>query len=191
MKNWQQTLLGLFVGMILSALILLVALPPRGTPVELLPAPTLAPISVHVSGAIREPGVYQLPQGSRVQEAVDAAGGLQIEADLQAINLAARIKDGEKIHIPVKGEIAPSIPARTNPSEKIGSEAADEGTLVNINTASLEELLNLPGIGETRAKDIIAYRESHSGFKSIDEIQEVSGIGPVIFERLKDFIVVE
>ena len=191
MKSWQQTLLGIFVGLILSASILLVALPPRGAPVELLPAPTLAPISVHVSGAVNEPGVYQLLPGSRVKEAIDEAGGLQFEADLQAINLAARIKDGEKIHVPAKGEIASSIPSRANPSDTIGSEAVGVGTLVNINTASIEELLTLPGIGETRSNDIIAYRESHAGFRSIDEIQEVSGIGPVIFERLKDLIVVE
>ncbi len=191
MKSWQQTLLTIFVSLIFSAAILLVAQSPRGAPVELLPAPTAAPISVHVSGAVREPGVYQLPQGSRVKEAVDAAGGLQTEADLQALNLAARIKDGEKIHIPSEGEAASAIPSRNLELEASEPDLTDIGALVNLNTASLEELLTLPGIGETRAKEIIAYRESHAGFRSIDEIQEVDGIGPVIFERLKDLIVVE
>jgi competence protein ComEA len=191
MKIWQNILIGIFIGLILSAAILLVALPPRGAPVVLLPVPTPAPISVDVSGAVLHPGLYHLPQGSRLEAAVQAAGGFQDDANRQMLNLAARLQDGEKIHVQVVGETvqaAPTIP----PSTRSGIDGiALPGTLVNLNTATSEELQTLPGIGEVRAKDIIAYRESHAGFKSIEEIQEVPGIGPVMFERLKDQITIE
>lgn len=191
MKNWQQTLISIFVGMILAAAIFLVALPPRGVPVELLPAPTPAPLLIHISGAVQNPGVYQLPQGSRLNDAVEAAGGLKSDADLDAINLAARLRDGEKIHVRALGEVDQDLPGMTRSLPANENGASNPVSLVNINTASLEELQTLPNIGESRALAIIAYRESHSGFKSIEEIQEVRGIGPAIFDQLKDLISVD
>lgn len=190
MKSWQHTLIGVFCGLILSGAILLIALPPRGRPVELLPVPSPAPVSIHVSGAVLNPGVYQLPQGSRVEDAVIAAGGALDEANLQEVNLAARLKDGEKISVPFAGESA-QISTSKNDSFAFDESPAESGGLVNLNTATLEELQSLPGIGETRAKAIITYRENNAGFKSIEEIQKVPGIGPVIYERLKDLITVE
>ena len=191
MKSWQQTLIGVFVGLILSATILLVAMPPRGAPVELLPAPSPAPISIYVSGAVQKPGVYALPPGSRVEAAIQAAGGSLAGANQEALNLAARLKDGEKVHVPVAGEVVQLPRPVTGSSGDSDPEEAVPITPLNLNTATLEELQTLPGIGETRAKEIIAYRESHGGFKTIEEIQDVPGIGPVLFERMKEALIIE
>jgi competence protein ComEA len=186
MKSWQNILLGIFVGIILSSAIYLIASPPRGTTVELLPAPTAGPLMIHVDGSVQQPGVYPLSRGSRVQDALLAAGGMTGEANTAAVNLAAPLRDGEKLHIPAQGTpFAPRAPAYEE-------ETAQPNLVgpVNLNSASLEALENLPGIGPTRASQIIAYREQNGGFQSIEEIMEVSGIGPASFERLKDWITV-
>lgn len=174
------------MGIAASAIIFLVVTPPRGEPVELLPAPTPAPILVHVVGAVQQPGVYPLPRESRVQDAIQAAGGFAEEADQKAVNLAARLKDGEKITVP--GVDDPVLPAPAIP------ESSRSGNLsvgpVDLNSASLEELQTLPGIGETKAKAIIQYREQNNGFDNIEELQEVDGIGPATFENLKELVTV-
>lgn len=191
MKSWQYTLIGLIAGLIISAAVYLIALPPQGMPVELLPAPSPAPILVHVSGKVQVPGVYELPPGSRVEKAIFAAGGFSIDANQQSLNLAARLEDGDKVHVPAIGDFSQedsSSPGVSDPPEKKG---ADTGILINLNTATLEELLTLPGIGETRAKDILSYRESHGEFQSIEEIQEVPGIGPGLFESMKELLTIE
>jgi competence protein ComEA len=191
MKSWQHTLTGIFIGLILAAAILIIAQSPRGAPVELLPAPTPAPIAIYVRGAVRSPGVYELPQGSRVEAALAAAGGCLDGAGQPALDLAARLKDGETVYVAAPGETALPAASRTIPLSGITPDNLAAGAPVNLNTATLAELQTLPGIGETRASEIVAYRESHGGFQSIEEIQEVPGIGPVMFERLKDRIVVE
>lgn len=189
MKNWHQTLLGIFVGVILSAAFFLIASAPRGAAVELMPAPTPAPILIHVDGAVRNPGVYPLEQGSRVRDAVLAAGGLGDKANSSVLNLAAGLKDGDKLHIPAIGTPLAPVTAATGTEH----ETEPDGSIgpVNINTADEETLSTLPGIGTTRAQQIIAYREQHGGFKTIEEILEISGIGPASFERLKELITVE
>lgn len=191
MKTWQHILLGIFIGIALAAAFMLIASPPRGNPVTLLPAPTLAPILIQVDGAVKNPGVYSLPRESRVRDAIESAGGYSEKASANSVNLAARIKDGEKIIVP-SSDSTP-IPANAaGASTNLDSRAVSLPTgLVNLNTATASELETLPGIGQTRAGDIITYREAHGGFKSIEEIQEVSGIGPATFERLKDLITVE
>jgi len=191
MKSWHSILIGIFIGLILSAAILLIALPPRGTPVELLPIPTAAPIAVDVGGAVQSPGVYLLPQGSRVEGAVQAAGGFQDNAERKSINLAAQLKDGEKVYIPALDESDPFQSPARSPSGERSAELILSESPINLNTATLEELQTLPGIGEARANDIIEYRVSHAGFMSIEEIQNVPGIGPVMFDRIKDLIFVE
>jgi competence protein ComEA len=107
------------------------------------------------------------------------------------VNLAARLKDGERVHVPRTGDAPVAVPDDSGRSTGMDLEKATPAGPVNINTASLEELQTLPGIGETKAKAIIAYREDKQGFKSIDELQNVTGIGPATFERLKDLITVE
>ncbi len=191
MKSWHHTLLGLFIGMVATAVLFLVTAPPRGASVELLPAPTPAPIMVHIDGAVQHPGVYALPRDSRIQEAIQAAGGLSQQANQDAVNLAARLKDGDKLIIPAAGTPA-VLPLASQPttSKSKSSAQATPGAPVNINTATLDELQTLPGIGATRAQQIIDYRQAHGGLKTIDEIQNVTGIGPATYEKLKDLITV-
>lgn len=139
-------------------------------------------VVVHVAGAVKHPGVYTLDGKARVHMAVEEAEPLN-EADLDALNLAARLTDGEKIIVPKKGEHTQADHVNTAAGE---SEAAK----ININTADKEMLMQLSGIGEKRAEDIIKYRESNGGFAKIEDLQEVSGIGEKTFENLKDGITV-
>lgn len=140
--------------------------------------PQTAPgqIYVHVCGQVRQPGVVTLPDGSRAWEAVEAAGGLTEEAQEAAVNLAAALRDGEKLYIPGEGESMPE---------------ASDGSLINLNTADADRLQTLPGIGESRAADILSYRERQGGFRTIEEIMQVPGIKESIFEKIRDKITVD
>ncbi len=155
------------------------------------PSPTPAPIVVYVSGAVVRPGVYALPAGARVNDAVGAAGGALPEADLVQINLARRVYDEEQVHIPRRGEPTRPPATRQPPPPPSAQGAATGGSPpVNINTATLAELDALPGIGPGYAQKIIEYRESHGPFQTIEEIQNVAGIGPATFARIRDLITV-
>ena len=192
MKTWWTVAFGIAGGLLASGLILLASSPPRGEPIQLKPPPTRAPLLIHVAGAVQHPGVYSLPLDSRVQDALNTAGGTLPEADLQAINLAAFVNDGDRIVIPTFRPTEPAaegadIPVTTNP----GGQDSLPGGIVNINSASQEELESLPGIGPVTAQKIIAYRQTQGNFASIEDIQNVSGIGPVTFDGLKDLITVE
>ena len=188
MKNrWEYLLLGSLGGLLGAGLMLLVFSPPKGEPVRLSPAPTGAPLVVHVEGAVLTPGVYTFEQGSRVRDAVDAAGGLSPDASPERINMAAFLEDGVRILVPYM-----VTPQPTNLEGSPDSEPAAAPTFpININTASLEELQFIPGIGPVKAQRIIDYRNENDDFKSIDEILNVTGIGPATFEQLKDFITVD
>lgn len=189
MKLWQGILLGVFFGLLSGALILLINGRPRGQAIELPALPTSAPIVVHISGAVKTTGLYTLPDGSRLDDAVQAAGGLIAEADTRQINLAARLEDGQKIVIPsLVATEQPGTPAAENRSQVI--ELSGNPNLININTATLEELDSLPGIGATKAAEIIAYREQNGPFAAIEDIQNVPGIGPKIFETIQDRITI-
>ncbi len=190
MKTWQSILLGALLALISAAAIYLIALPPRGTPVELLPPPTPAPILVDVSGAVNHPGVYTLQPGSRVQDAVVAAGGLAALADGARVNQAKKLSDGEKLTVPTIGE-TPAANSGEQADPGGDTSAAIPTGPININTATQEELDVLPGIGPSRALDIIAYREKNGGFKTPEELQNVTGIGEATFERLRDLVTVE
>lgn len=136
-------------------------------------------IFVHVCGQVCQPGVVMLPEGSRAWEAVEAAGGLADEAWEAAVNLAAVLQDGEKLYIPAVGEIV---------AKEAGQ--ADSG-LVNLNTADADRLQTLSGIGESRAADILSYRERSGGFRSVEEIMQVPGIKESTYEKIKDKITVD
>lgn len=174
--------------------------PPRGEVIALLPAPTPLPFVVQVSGAVKNPGLYSLPSGSRVQDALDAAGGVTNIADPSALNLAAFIQDGERIEVPSTGlgllpsgpnrlGDAPSFIAPPTPGLQDAAPASVAGK-INLNTATQTDLESLPGIGPSLAERIIAYREQNGPFKAIEDIQKVKGIGPAIFAKIKDLIVV-
>lgn len=190
MKTVLYIIIGILVGLLFAGGIYASTREPRGERVELRPAPTPEPLRVHVAGAVVRPGVYNLDDGSRVADAVEAAGGFVVEADQNALNLAAFLEDGERLDIPfVSGFV---------PDEEQGFVVVTEGTpsplagddLVNINTASIEELDTLPGIGETTAIRIIDYRTLNGPFATIEDIINVSGIGTATFEEIKDLITV-
>jgi competence protein ComEA len=150
------------------------------------PSPTLAPLRVYVSGAVCNPAVYQMARGSIIQDAVEAAGGASADADLDGINLAQELQDQQHIRVPRVGEVdAP--PAVSGGASRSGESVL---LLVDINTASAEELESLPGIGEVMARRIVDYREANGPFRTVDQIQDVSGIGPKTFGGLKDLITV-
>ncbi len=151
--------------------------PPVVTPTT-VPTPTPAPLRVYVTGAVRAPDVYRLPPGSIVKDAIAAAGGAADDADLERINLALELRDQQQLYVPRKGEAAPPVPPPSAPS----TAGAD---MVNINTASVEELDALPGIGPAIAQRIVDYRAENGPFATIEDIMKVNGIGPATFARLK------
>lgn len=159
-----------------------ITLQPR--PTSEPPTPTPATINVYVTGAVKNPDVYALPLNSIVKDAIRAAGGATNEADLDRINLAAKLVDQEQVYVPHKGEAAPPVPAN-------GVAAASTSNKININTASAEELDKLPGIGPSLAKAIIDHRTKNGAFEQIEEINDVKGIGDALFEKIKDQITVE
>ncbi len=193
MKNVIYTLVGVMAGFALAGMLLFVSRAPAGEPIVLQPAPTKEPIAVHIIGAVPRPGLYEFAEGSRVQDAIDAAGGLLTSANVDSVNLAALLEDGQQLDIPYKagadssnenGDDALVLPGATEKPD--ASEAGQD--LVNINTASAEELDNLPGIGPTIAQRIVEYREANGSFQTIDDLMNVSGIGPSTFENIKELI---
>ena len=141
-------------------------------------------ITVDVKGAVKSPGIYDLPVGSRINDAVQKAGGLTDNADSKSINLAQRISDEALVYVPTKEE-ATSQEAHSNTSN------TKENKKVNLNKASLEELKQVKGLGAKRAQDIIDHRESNGKFKSVDELKKVSGIGAKTIEKLKEYVTVD
>ena len=144
---------------------------------------------VHVCGEVANPGIYELPAGSRIYEAVKAAGGFTENAAEESVNLASPIEDGVQIRIYSKEETE-TLAAGAAPFD--GFEASGEGKepVVDLNTATKEELMTLSGIGESRAEDIIRYREENGGFQNIEDIMKVSGIKDAAFQKIKDRITV-
>ena len=179
---------GVLFGLFVALLIWVVSRNPRGQAVILRPVPTEKPIVVHVTGAVPRPGVYALAQGSRVQDAISAAGGFLADAEKNGINLARALEDGEQLNIPYVEGASPVIGTEVPPFASTQSSSSSE--LVNINTASQTELETLPGIGPTTAQKIIQYREQNGPFVSTQDIINVPGIGPGTYERIKDLITV-
>ena len=140
-------------------------------------------IVVYITGAVQNPGVIDIPEDSRVIDAINAAGGLTSSADLEAINMAQRVKDGQHVTVP---EISSNENDNRIASKK--STSTQKNSLVNINTADESELISLPGIGPATAKKIIDYRENNGAFIEIEDIKKVRGIGQSKFENMKDFI---
>ena len=138
-------------------------------------------IRVYVCGAVANPGVVEISQGSRAEDALRAAGGFAPEAAQEAVNLAEWVTDGQMLYFPTEGEDA----------ERKAQEADAAAGLVNINTADASALCTLPGIGESRAADIIAYREANGGFESCEDIMKVTGIKDAMYQKIKDKITVK
>lgn len=161
-----------------------------GPPAPLASTPPVT-VTVHVAGQVASPGVYAVLAGGRVADAVVAAGGTSAEADLEQLNLAARVSDGERIFVPKKGEPvpafvggAPSAGAGTGPG---GAKVTPAGPL-DLNTATAEQLDTLPGVGPATSKAILSYRARHGRFRSVTELLEVPGIGPAKLEALRPMV---
>jgi competence protein ComEA len=195
-ESWLERYRGvLFFGLILLAVIALLlfqALRPRPQPILLTtstppPSPdvtaTPRPLRVYVSGAVVHPDVYALPPDSIVKDALTAAGGPADDADLDRINLALPVADGQQVYVPRLGE--------DNPPVQPPSRLPQAGDKVNVNTADMAALESLPGIGPALAQRIVDYRQAHGPFARPEDIMEVSGIGPGVFEEIRDLITTE
>lgn len=150
-------------------------------------------VTCDISGAVKHEGVYTLKNGARIQELIEAAGGLKSNVQLKAINRAVMLKDQDKIHIPYKGEkvenaatVGNDAGHSSNQNASPTQQSGDSSEKVNINTASAADLQKLNGIGEKKAEQIIAYRDQNGGFKKIEDLMQVSGIGEKTFAALKD-----
>jgi competence protein ComEA len=184
MKSILYMASGILMGLFVAVLVWVVARNPSGEAVTLRPVPTERPVIVHITGAVPRPGVYALPQGARVQDAISAAGGFLAEAEKTQVNLARLVEDGEKLDILYIEGASPIIPT---PGATIIAATTD---LIDLNIASQAELESLPGIGPTTALKIIEYREQNGPFLATEDIINVSGIGPGTYERIKDLITV-
>ena len=152
-------------------------------------------IYVDVTGAVKAPGVYTLPAGSRVFEAIALAGGAREDASLENLNQAGILQDGQQIRVYTEEEAAQmaqqgSLPSLPGAETAAGQEEGQEASKVNINTAGKDELMTLTGIGETRAEAILAYRQETGGFQAPEDLMQVEGIKEKTFEKLKDQITV-
>lgn len=151
-------------------------------------------IMVHVVGAVKKPGVVKLPSGSRVQDAIQAVGGVAKGADLSGLNLAALLADGSQIKVGSPDDPGSSTTEVAEPSSKGSGKAsgASNETLapasISLNTADASQLDLLPGVGPATAAKIIEYRQAHGGFRSIDELEQVKGIGPKKLAKMRPFL---
>ena len=193
MGEWLERYRGiLFFGLVLlvlAAVLLFQALKPAPQPIQIstaTPSPspevtaTPQPLRVYVSGAVQQPDVYALSPGSIVKDAVLAAGGPAGDADLDRINLASPLADGQQIYVPRLGE--EDVPVQ--PPSRLPASAG----LVNINTADAAALETLPGIGPALAQRILDFRQASGPFEQIEDLMEVSGIGPGIFDQIRELI---
>ncbi len=197
MSNWLERYRGYILITIINVIVLggVIALLHRSAPPELvitsapatvtpLPTPTPCPLQVYVSGAVTNPDVYELPVDSIIKDAIEAAGGATSEADLDRINLALSLADGQHIYVPRQGEESLPVDPPTRSSDTASVEA---GGKININTASQSEIETLPGIGPSKAQGIIENRP----YDSIEDIQKVPGIGEGTFKKMQDLITVD
>ncbi|MBN1265603.1 MAG: ComEA family DNA-binding protein [Anaerolineales bacterium] len=182
MKQLILVFSGILGGFTAAGLVILVLSPPRGEPVTLLPPPTSEPYTIHICGAIATPGVYNLPTDAIVADAINAAGGTTEKADLETINLAAAVADGQKLYIPY---LQPTSSASTT-----AEQTRSNNDLVNLNLAEAPELERLPGIGPATAKKIVEFRDLHGPFIEIDDLLQVSGIGEAKLEQIRDMVTV-
>lgn len=164
---------------------------PGGASGPTVPATTPLTVTVHVAGAVVHPGVYAVPAGGRVTDAILAAGGPSDDGDAEQLNLAAKVSDGDRVYVPKQGEQAPAVVSAGSsgsgsaPSGRPGGAPAGP---VDLNAATAEQLEALPGVGPATSKAILAYRSAHGRFRSVTELLDVPGIGPAKLEALRPLV---
>lgn len=199
--NWGWVGIAFFLGIAAGVGGLTMMNRVQPTPIIIQPPPTSVPtatpgpLRVFVNGQVAAPDVYQLPPGSILQTAVAAAGGLTNEADTAVINLALPLQDGMHIYVPAEGEMVAepinmAAPVDADSGSADTAATGSGGNPINLNTATLEELDSLPGIGPSTAEKIIEHRETNGPFTTIEAIMDVSGIGPAKFEAIQELIIV-
>lgn len=146
---------------------------------------TMTTLCVHVCGCVRHPGLYEMPAGSRIGNAIDEAGGFTDSASQESVNLAALLEDGMQIYVPSEDECEEGSDV-----SHTFHQSSDGSGLINLNTASVDDLMKLNGIGQAKAEAIIEYRETNGVFASIEDIKKVSGIGDSTYENIKNDITV-
>ncbi len=176
MKTVWVVLFSVVSSLLAVGVLLLVSRSPRGKAVQLLTPPAPPPVTIYVSGAVLLPGVYSLPAGSRVQDAIQAAGGLSPEADRDALNQAALLRDGQAVRVPEIGEQLTENPASERP--------------IDLNTATQAMLEGLPGVGPVLARRILEYRQANGGFASVEELLKVEGLGEETFKKIQNLVMV-
>ena len=209
----KQTLAAAVMAALVTALVLgavvLFVRQDDNAPIQVI-LPTLAPngadsgalssknpvegeIQVYVSGAVQNPGVYALRPNDRLLDAVDAAGGATGDAELEAVNLAIRVQDEGHYHIPRVGEESPlpgnGLASKTVPRTTDGDQASCGG-LMDLTAASADLLETLPSIGQVRASTIVAFREKNGPFASVEQLTDISGIGPATYEKVRELVTV-
>ena len=152
------------------------------------PAPPAAQLFVHVAGEVRRPGVYRVPRGARVHDAVQLAGGLTARAEQAGVNLVARVNDGQQVIVPRRGAATTGGGASTGGPASAPGAGSVPGAKVSLASATLEQLDAIDGIGPTLARRILEYRDQHGGFRSVDELRQVDGIGAKRFESLREAV---
>ena len=147
-------------------------------------------VVAYVCGAVRRPGVYTFAQGARITDLIEKAGGATGAAELQTVNLAALLTDGQQVVVPERGAPGVAVAASDPAATSAGSGVVAAGAPVNLNTATMAELDTLPGVGPSTAQKILDYRTAQGGFKSVEDLNNVSGIGDVTFAELKDLVTI-
>ena len=171
MKTFVHIAYGVLIGCLAMGVIWILTSQPRGEAVALLPTSTPGQVTIYVSGAVATQGMYELPAGSRIGNAIQAAGGFIAGAEQDRVNLASPLEDGQQIDVP----------------GVVSTNHLNAGR-VDINSATVSEFDGLPGIGPTTAQAIVDYRDNHGSFQNIQEIQNVPGIGPATYDEIKDYI---
>lgn len=195
MKPGWLLALGILGGLLGAGVLALLASPPRGEPVTLQPAPGPAAMLVHVTGAVAQPGLVSLPAHSRVQDAIQAAGGATDDADMQSLNLAAEVSDGQRVWVPWQQAVevqntTGSASSGALPAVNPASPTLPGPLLVEINTADQAGLEALPGIGPVMAQAILDFRAANGPFQSAEQLLDVKGIGPATLEKLRPYLLI-
>jgi competence protein ComEA len=202
LKPWHFLLTGVLIGLLAVGGILLIAQPERGIPITLLPAPTLTPtglpkptatpmpIQVLIKGQINTPGIYNLEKEARLYDLIELAGGLTENADIDRVNTVFILRDGDYFYIPSVGEAIPDT-ARNAPGNNPLDDTSSFDYPLNLNTATQAELESLPGIGPTKALDIITYRNLVGTFESVDDLINITGIGPSTVDAIREYLIIE